>query len=142
MQNIRHDPDLFLNNSKLPVIFDEIQYAPELIPALKRFIDKNQYAGQFLLTGSQQWGVLNTISESLAGRAIIITLDGFSLAETANATINKPWLLHWLESPERFLAQPLNHLSLPSPLYEVLWRGSLPEANFLPKDIMSYARFL
>lgn len=137
VQNIRRDPDLFLNNTTLPVIFDEVQYAPELIPALKRFIDKNKHPRQFLLTGSQQWGVLNTISESLAGRAIIITLDGFSLAEAANATLNKPWLLKWLEDPVHFLAEPLTRLALPYSLYEMLWRGALPEANFLPKEIIA-----
>jgi predicted AAA+ superfamily ATPase len=137
VQNIRRDPDLFLANSKLPVIFDEVQYAPELVPAIKRFIDKNKRPGQFLLTGSQQWGVLNTISESLAGRAIIITLDGFSLAEIANASINKPWLMQWLENPDQFLAQPQQRLTLPYSLYELLWRGTLPEANFLPNDVIA-----
>jgi uncharacterized protein len=137
VQNVRSDPDLFLNNAKFPIIFDEIQYAPELVPALKRFIDKNKLPGQFLLTGSQQWGVLSTISESLAGRAIIITLDGFSLAEVAHATIHKPWLLKWLENPEELLSQPCNRLQLPYSLYEILWRGSLPEANFLPTDVIA-----
>jgi len=137
VQNIRRDPDLFLNNTDLPIIFDEVQYAPELIPALKRFIDKNKRPGQFLLTGSQQWGVLNAISESLAGRAIIITLDGFSLAESADAKINNPWLLYWLENPEQFLTQPLKRLSLPYSLFEILWRGALPEATFLPKDVIA-----
>ena|SRR3990167_7479529 len=42
VQNIRRDPDLFLNNCKMPVIFDEVQYAPELIPALKRSIDNDR----------------------------------------------------------------------------------------------------
>ena len=135
--NIRRDPDLFLNNCSFPIIFDEVQYVPELVPALKRFIDKNKYPGQFLLTGSQQWGVLNTISESLAGRAIIITLDGFSLAEISDAKINEPWLLRWLENPEGFLSQPTNRLSLPYSLYETLWRGFLPEATFLPKDVIA-----
>src|SRR3990167_3635474 len=137
VQNIRRDPDLFLNNCKLPVIFDEVQYAPELIPALKRFIDKNKHSGQYLLTGSQQWGVLNTISESLAGLAIIITLDGFSLAEITDIDIDKHWLLRWLENPDAFLSQPANRLPLPYSLYEILWRGSLPEANFLPKDVIA-----
>ncbi len=135
--NIRHDPDLFLNNTQYPVIFDEVQYAPELIPALKRFIDKNKNPGQFLLTGSQQWGVLNNVAESLAGRAIIITLEGFSLAEIADVTITKPWLLHWLEEPEKLLSQPLQRLPLPYSLYEILWRGALPEANFLPLDLIA-----
>ena len=137
VQNIRRDPDLFLNNSRFPIIFDEVQYAPELIPALKRFIDNNKRPGQFLLTGSQQWGVLNTISESLAGRAIIITLEGFSLAEIANMPTEKPWLLHWLENPEQFLTKPAKRLPLPYSLYELLWRGTLPEANFLPKNVIA-----
>jgi predicted AAA+ superfamily ATPase len=137
IQNLRRDPDLFLKNCQFPVIFDEIQYAPELVPALKRKIDKNKQPGQFLLTGSQQWGVLNTISESLAGRAIIVTLDGFSLTETANININQPWLAQWLSDPDQWLAQPLQRLALPCPLYETLWRGTLPEAVFLPKELIA-----
>lgn len=137
IQNIRRDPDLFLNNSTLPVIFDEVQYAPELIPSLKRFIDKHKRPGQFLLTGSQQWSVLHTISESLAGRAVIVTLDGFSLAEVANTALNQPWLLNWLENPDQFLSQPMNRLPLPYSLYEILWRGALPEANLLPTEVIA-----
>lgn len=137
IQNIRQDPDLFLNNCTLPVIFDEVQYVPELIPALKRFIDKNKTPGKFLLTGSQQWGVLNTIAESLAGRAVIVTLDGFSLAEIANAKIDQPWLFRWLDNPDEFLSKSIQRLNLPFSLYEILWRGSLPEASFLPKDVIA-----
>ncbi len=137
VQNIRQDPDLFLNNAKLPVIFDEVQYAPELIPALKRFIDKHKQAKQFLLTGSQQWGVLTTIAESLAGRAVIVTMDGFSLAETADIASTQPWLLQWLDNPDQLLSQNLKRLPLPNSLYETLWRGTLPEANLLPKDVIS-----
>ncbi len=137
IQNIRQDPDLFLSNTTRPIIFDEVQYAPELIPALKRAIDQNKRPGQFLLTGSQQWGVLDAIAESLAGRAIILTLDGFSLAEIAGANIRKPWLLNWLEAPEQLLMQPSNRLSLPGSLYETLWRGSLPETHFLPIDLIA-----
>lgn len=137
IQNIRCDPDLFLNNCKLPVIFDEVQYAPELIPALKRFIDNNRHPGQFLLAGSQQWGVLNTIIESLAGRAVIITLDGFSLAEIANTKSDHTWLYRWLENTDAFISQPIDRLNLPYSLYEILWRGALPEATFLPEDVIA-----
>lgn len=136
VQNIRQDPDLFLSNASYPVIFDEIQYAPELVPALKRYIDKNKQPGKLLLTGSQQWGVLDSITESLAGRAIIVTLDGFSLAELANLKNNQPWLERWLDDPDEFLKKPTTRLPLPYPLYEILWRGSLPEANFIPSDLI------
>lgn len=137
IHNIRRDPDLFLNHAKPPIIFDEIQYAPELVPALKRFIDKNKRPGLFLLTGSQQWGVLNTIAESLAGRAVIVTLDGFSLTEIASATRQQPWLLRWLENTDEVISTPIERLALPYVLPEILWRGGLPEANFLPQDLIA-----
>lgn len=137
VQNIRKDPDLFLQNCTLPVIFDEIQYAPELVPALKRWIDRHKQPGQFLLTGSQQWGVLSTIAESLAGRAIILTLDGFSLAEMVDDNNNSPWLADWLEDPTSRLSSSHHRLTLPYSLYETIWRGSLPEVNFLVKDVVA-----
>lgn len=135
--NIRQDPDLFLSNTKFPVIFDEVQYVPELVPTLKRYIDNNKRPGQFILTGSQQWGVLNSIAESLAGRAVIVNLDGFSLEEIAKISDKKPWLLEWLEDQDAFLSGSLERLTLPYSLYETLWRGSLPEAHFLPLDLIT-----
>ena len=54
IQNARQDPDLFLDNNVTPLILNEIQYAPELIPAIKRRIDQNRTPGQYILTGSQQ----------------------------------------------------------------------------------------
>ncbi|MEA1921289.1 MAG: AAA family ATPase, partial [Pseudomonadota bacterium] len=58
-----------------------MQYAPELVSAIKRRVDQNRAPGRFILTGSQQWGVLNSISESLAGRAVFLDLEGFNLNE-------------------------------------------------------------
>lgn len=53
----RREPDLFLANHRIPLILDEIQYAPELVSALKRQVDKNRKPGMFILTGSQQCAV-------------------------------------------------------------------------------------
>ena len=130
IQHARSDPDLFLANQSLPVILDEVQHVPELLPALKRFIDKNNRPGQFLLTGPQQWGVLNCVTESLAGCAIIQQLNGFSLSEVAHTVVDKSWLEYWLDDPESLLSRPLSRLSLPFSLYEHLWRGTLPEVQF------------
>jgi len=47
----RRDPDLFLASQPRPLILDEIQYAPEVVAALKRAIDRDRRPGQFLLTG-------------------------------------------------------------------------------------------
>lgn len=77
----RKDPDLFLRNNPPPLVLDEIQYVPELVGAIKRAIDRDRRPGQFVLTGSQQWGVMRRLAESLAGRAAILELHGFALCE-------------------------------------------------------------
>ena len=48
IENARQDPELFFNNHKTPIILDEIQYAPELIPVIKRRIDKDRSQGNIL----------------------------------------------------------------------------------------------
>lgn len=132
IENARRDPELFLNNRKPPLILDEIQYAPELVPAIKRRIDRNRKPGQYLLTGSQQWGVLKTLAESLAGRAVFLDLESFSLAETTGARQPRGWLEEWLKSPKRFLMRKPQRLRMNRTPYEQIWRGWLPEAQFLP----------
>jgi len=48
--NARQDPELFLDNHRPPIILDEIQYAPELVPVIKRRLDKDRQAGQYIMT--------------------------------------------------------------------------------------------
>ncbi len=67
-----------------PVILDEIQYVPELLPYLKMAIDQNrQRSGWWLLTGSQQFALMKNVSESLAGRIALLELLPFSHLEYA-----------------------------------------------------------
>lgn len=136
IQNARGDPELFLNNNPPPLILDEIQYAPELVPVLKRRIDQSKKPGQYILTGSQQWGVLKQVSESLAGRAILVHLDSFCLAEIAKKPPSLLWLERWLENPDSFLEKKNYRLELQHTTYEQLWRGFLPETNFLDLDLI------
>lgn len=77
----RSDPELFLQQYGPPVIIDEIQYAPELLPYIKISADENRANGQFFLTGSQMFHLMKNVSESLAGRAGILSLYGMSRAE-------------------------------------------------------------
>jgi len=78
----KKDPGLFIENLGLPVILDEIQYAPELLPYIKIAVDQTgQRKGQFILTGSQIFPLMAGISESLAGRAVLFELLGFSWEE-------------------------------------------------------------
>lgn len=76
------DPELFLDNIKEPVIFDEIQYAPELLSYFKILIDKERNKrGRFILTGSQQFNLIKNLGDTLAGRIGLLTLLPFSKQE-------------------------------------------------------------
>lgn len=136
VENARQDPELFLNNREPPLILDEIQYAPELVACIKRRVDRHRLPGQFILTGSQQWGVLKSMAESLAGRAVFLDLEGFCLAEIAGPQATDTWLGRWLADPDRFIKKPPPRLDLPTPLFEQLWRGFLPEAQELPLAVL------
>jgi uncharacterized protein len=135
--NARVDPELFLENHPFPLVLDEIQYSPELVPCLKRRVDQNKTPGMYVLTGSQQWSVMKSISESLAGRAVFIDLEGFSMAEISGEVSSKSWLEGYLDDSQAFLKAPQTQLSSTRTLYEQLWRGWLPDANQLPQDLLS-----
>lgn len=71
----REAPLAFLGRFSGPVILDEIQYVPELFPALKELIDKNREAmGRWILTGSRRFELMRKVSESLAGRIGVLHL--------------------------------------------------------------------
>ncbi|MDR1939475.1 MAG: ATP-binding protein [Clostridiales bacterium] len=75
------NPKLFLETHTPPVCIDEIQYAPELFPYIKMIVDRNQRPGDYILIGSQIYGLMRGVSESLAGRAAILDLQGISQSE-------------------------------------------------------------
>ena len=80
------EPQSFLRRHPSPVIIDEVQYAPGLFRYLKVAIDAGRRRnGQFLLTGSQKFTLMKSVSESLAGRADIVELETLSLAEIRRA---------------------------------------------------------
>lgn len=83
------DPAGFLGRfASRPVILDEIQYVPTLLPHLKLRIDaESDHLGHWLLTGSQQFGLMRDISESLAGRVAILELPPFSHEEFPRADL-------------------------------------------------------
>lgn len=76
------DPRTFLKNYSSPVILDEIQYAPELPSYIQTIVDNNRKKyGQYILTGSQNFLMMELVSESLAGRAAVLTLYPCSVKE-------------------------------------------------------------
>jgi predicted AAA+ superfamily ATPase len=83
---LRRDPRAFIESLHPPVIFDEIQNTPQLLDYVRTLVDaRPRKMGQWLFTGSQEAPLMQGITESMAGRAAILQLLPFSLAETPKA---------------------------------------------------------
>lgn len=125
------EPELFLQRYKPPILIDEIQKAPELLPYIKIAVDESDEPGLFWLTGSQPLHLMKEVSESLAGRAGIIEMLGLSNAELAGKP-SEPFS----PSPEYFM----NRASAMAP-YDVteafnrIAAGQFPGIRNLPDDL-------
>ncbi len=101
------DPRGFLDLYPPPVIFDEVQYAPGLLPYIKERIDQRRSVrGQYLLTGSQNLVLAAQVTESLAGRAALLRLLPLSRRETAGQ-ISSPLPWESKAAPEPAATRPL-----------------------------------
>jgi predicted AAA+ superfamily ATPase len=87
------DPRGFLSMHPAPVIFDEVQYAPDLLPYIKESIDERRSAhGRYFLTGSQNLLLTEQVTESLAGRAAMLRLLPISQREEFGRSLDPlPW---------------------------------------------------
>ncbi len=94
----RHDPAAFVDRDA-PFTLDEAQKCPEVLPAIKRLVDKKRRPGTFLLSGSANFALLKSISETLAGRAIYFTLEPFTHRELAGLR-GRPKLLELFDKGE------------------------------------------
>lgn len=80
------NPRDFIERHRLPLVIDEIQYGPILFDAVVSIVNEFRLAGRdasglFILTGSQSYGLMQGVTETLAGRASITSLSGLSLNE-------------------------------------------------------------
>ena len=135
IENARQDPDFFLQNHPAPVFFDEIQYVPELLGAIKRQVDRLKKKGLYILSGSQNLAVLKNISESLAGRVAVVHLLPMTRREIAGEP-GSNFLNQWLRGqiPE----VPVATASTMAPqLYPAIWRGGYPGLLDLPDHLVS-----
>jgi predicted AAA+ superfamily ATPase len=92
-------PAEFLQRFPPPVIIDEVQYAPALFRHIKAYVDAHRHEkGLFLLTGSQNYALMQEISDSLAGRAAVIPFLGLSGAEWLASPVaaGSAWGKFWL----------------------------------------------
>lgn len=80
----KEDPRSFLQQHE-SLIIDEVQYVPALVSYMQQIVDEEQRAGQFILTGSQNFTLAQTISQSLAGRSAVFHLLPLSMKELQQA---------------------------------------------------------
>src|SRR2546425_9940969 len=132
---IRSDPRTFLEELRPPILFDEIQNAPELLSYVRTLIDTApRRMGQWLFTGSQEAPLMQGITESMAGRAAILQLLPFSLAETKKVN-----LLHG-GFPEVLARPKARNLWFASYLQTYLERDVRAITNV--RDLATFRRFL
>lgn len=84
------DPRAFLGRLPDGAVLDEVQRAPEIFSYLQTRVDSDGRTGLFLLTGSQQFGLMSAITQSLAGRTAFVELLPFSIHELELAGIHPP----------------------------------------------------
>ena len=75
------DPTSFLSEIDQGIIIDEIQRVPELLSSIQYFVDLNQINGKVIITGSQNILLMQSVSQTLAGRVALFTLLPFSISE-------------------------------------------------------------
>lgn len=121
------DPRGFLALHPPPVVFDEVQYAPDLLVYVKERVDANRgRRGQYVLTGSQNLLLLQRVTESLAGRAALLRLLPLSRREAEG---HKGAPLPWEPSGGRASEGGTSHVEL----WRSLLRGGYPEIVADPK---------
>ncbi|MGD9822875.1 ATP-binding protein [Desulfobacter sp.] len=76
-----NDPKGFLNKFPDGAVIDEIQRVPDLLSYIQTIVDEHQHEGMFIITGSQQFELMQHLSQSLAGRTALIRLLPFSIEE-------------------------------------------------------------
>ena len=120
-QQADDDPALFLRSHPDRLILDEVQHVPSLFPLLKLDIDRRQDNGRYLLSGSQAFGLMQNVSESLAGRIAVLNLSGLSLREIHGVTFTDSFIPtdDYLQKREASLK--------PCPdIWETIHRGYMP----------------
>lgn len=141
-QSAKNDPKSFLEFHPYPFMFDEIQYIPDLFRYLKIQIDQNRQNGMYFLTGSQQFKLMETASESLSGRIGIVQLYPLSAREIREDENSESFI----PTKDFILARNSSLKQRDSNVKKTwlsIYTGGYPEVvkgNVLPKDF--YANYL
>ena len=93
-EQAERDPLSFLSTHSAPLIIDEIQHAPGLLRHLEGVVDSKRHeGGQYVLTGSQHFSLMQGVNESLAGRIALLELENLSFSEITHTIGDEPGVL-------------------------------------------------
>lgn len=137
----RTEPALFLQMHPVPVLIDEIQYAPELFSYLKIAVDNGARPGDFWMTGSQAFRLMELAQESLAGRIAILHMSSLSQHEIYGSGENTPFSLELSSLQERKASGASTDLN---GIYDRIWKGSMPglvSGRYTDRDVF-YSSYL
>lgn len=118
----KNDPALFLQIHQPPILIDEVQYAPELFPYIKIYIDKRHTPGDFWMTGSQVFHMMRGVKESLAGRVALLHMSPLSQREILGMPC-----MPFVTDFDTLLSESktIKPMSVQE-IFERLWRGCMP----------------
>ena len=114
----------FLGNYSLPLILDEVQYVPKIFNYIKILCDKKKLKGIIFMSGSQQFKMMEKVSESLTGRIGILNISGLS-----NREINKEEFFDEFLPTDKYFKNKTNKISkfTEKEIWNNIQRGTLPE---------------
>jgi len=133
-ESAQKDPILFIKNLKKPVCLDEIQKVPELLEAIKIYVDERRRNGDFLLTGSVNVLDMNAVGDTLAGRLIEVALWPLSYKEINNSLDNLVDLLFSESFPDTFF----NKLPAEKIIENIIAGGYPSAVEILDPEMRSY----
>ena len=99
LEAARRDPEALVIGEK-KLIIDEAQKVPEILSVIKEQVDKERHPGRFILSGSANFMLLKNVSESLAGRAVYLTLYPFNLREIRGDIKSVPAIMQFIKSKQ------------------------------------------
>ena len=117
------DPKMFFQLHRPPLLIDEVQYAPELFPYIKMMVDERRQPGDFWLTGSPLFSMMEGVQESLAGRVALLQLSPLSYGELIADGGTTPFRIDLPALTQRQAARPA--LDTPA-IFQRIFTGGMP----------------
>lgn len=114
------DPRAFLGRCGSHAILDEVQRVPDLFSYIQGIVDASGEAGQYILSGSQNFLLMQRISQSLAGRAAVLHLLPLSYGEASTVGVKSNW--DWIFTGA----------------YPRIYDFDIPPADYYPSYVQTY----